>query len=74
MAPFSSEQDKEHKLAAAEDYARPAGVTMGAAKWPAFRKPWVCNKIYDVHGNHVVFGSNLHPLYVGAGRMDYGWR
>ena len=74
MPPFSHAQDKVHKEEANSIYARPAGVVCGAAKWPAYRVPWVCNKIFDLNGGHVTFANELHPLYVGAGRSNYGWK
>ena len=47
------------------------GNHASASSLPAYRRPWVPWKFFDLHSRHVPLDSPLHPCRVG--RVQYGW-
>ena len=71
---FTAKEEAEH-TALALDVSREnrkKGKVACAAMEPAFRRPWVPWKFYDLRGEHVPLDCRMHPCR--NGRVQYGWR
>ena len=73
---FSPEGEQLHKDAAgvATKKAKALGRNGGAAIVPAYRIPWVPRPIFDLNGHCVDPSDSRHPMFVGRGRLNYGWQ
>ena len=73
--PFTVEEELQHSkvVAEASKKAKAIGKHNGAALVPAFRIPWVTQPLIDVNGHFVGMEDKRHPLYIGPGKLNFGW-